>query len=94
VQAPNSGRIVMARELYFTGNTIVIDHGLGLFSLLAHLSVIGVQSGEQVSAGQVIGQVGQTGRVTGPHLHWAVRLGNARVDPLAVLAILDGKGNR
>src|SRR5258706_824868 len=91
IQAPTSGRVVLARELYFTGNTVVIDHGLGLFSLLAHLSVIDVHAGESVTAGQIVGQVGATGRVTGPHLHWAVRIGNARVDPLAVLAILGEK---
>ena len=88
IGAPNSGRVVVARDLYFTGNTVVIDHGLGIFSLLAHLSVIDVNVGDSVTAGQIVGQVGATGRVTGPHLHWAVRIGSARVDPLAVLAIL------
>jgi murein DD-endopeptidase MepM/ murein hydrolase activator NlpD len=88
VGAPNAGRIVMARELYFLGNVVVVDHGLGLFSLLAHLSTIAVNEGETVTAGQRIGQVGATGRVTGPHLHWAVRLGGARVDPLSLLALL------
>ncbi len=91
IQAPNSGRVVVARDLYFTGNTVVIDHGLGMFSLLAHLSVIDVHAGDSVVAGQIVGQVGSTGRVTGPHLHWAVRIGDARVDPLAVLAILGDK---
>jgi murein DD-endopeptidase MepM/ murein hydrolase activator NlpD len=88
VGAPNAGRIVMARELYFLGNVVVVDHGLGLFSLLAHLSTIAVHEGETVTATQRIGQVGATGRVTGPHLHWAVRLGGARVDPLSLLALL------
>ena len=88
IHAPNSGRIVLARDLYFTGNTVVIDHGLGVFSLLAHLSVMDVHQGELVARGQTIGQVGATGRVTGPHLHWAVRMNGARVDPLAVLAIV------
>ena len=77
---------MLARDLYFTGNTVVIDHGLGVFSLLAHLSVMDVHQGELVARGQTIGQVGATGRVTGPHLHWAVRMNGARVDPLAVLA--------
>jgi len=86
IQAPNSGRIVLARDLYFTGNTVVIDHGLGVFSLLAHLSAIDVREGELVTRGQTLGRVGATGRVTGPHLHWAVRMNGARVDPLAVLA--------
>jgi murein DD-endopeptidase MepM/ murein hydrolase activator NlpD len=86
IEAPNSGRVVLARDLYFTGNTIVIDHGLGVFSLLAHMSVMDVHQGELVTQGQIIGRVGATGRVTGPHLHWAVRMNGARVDPLALLA--------
>ena len=92
VHAPNAGRVAIARELYFTGNTIVVDHGLGLFSMLAHLSAIDVHEGDVVSAGQVVGRVGATGRVTGPHLHWAVRAGGARVDPLSVLALLGPPG--
>jgi murein DD-endopeptidase MepM/ murein hydrolase activator NlpD len=88
VHAPNAGRVVVARELYFSGNTVVIDHGLGLFSMLAHLSAIDVREGDSVDAAQVVGRVGATGRVTGPHLHWAVRASGARVDPLAVLAML------
>ena len=88
VHAPNAGRVVIARELYFSGNTVVIDHGLGLFSTLAHLSVIAVHEGDLVSRAQVVGRVGATGRVTGPHLHWGVRVNSARVDPLSLLAIL------
>ncbi len=88
VRAPNSGRVVVARSLYFSGNTVVIDHGLGLFSLLAHLSAIAVGTGDRLEPGQVVGTVGATGRVTGPHLHWAVRASGARVDPLSLLALL------
>lgn len=88
IHAPNAGRVVLARELYFTGNTVVIDHGLGLFSLLAHLSETDVREGELVAADQILGRVGATGRVTGPHLHWTVRLNDARVDPLSVLRLL------
>jgi murein DD-endopeptidase MepM/ murein hydrolase activator NlpD len=88
VRAPNSGRVVLARDLYFTGNTVVIDHGLGVFSLLAHLSVVDVHEGDTVNRGDTVGAVGATGRVTGPHLHWGVRMNDARVDPLAILAIL------
>jgi murein DD-endopeptidase MepM/ murein hydrolase activator NlpD len=88
IHAPNAGRVVLARDLYFSGNTVVIDHGLGLFSLLAHLSTIAAHEGDTVTAGQVVGLVGATGRVTGPHLHWAVRAADARVDPLSVLALL------
>ncbi len=88
VKAPNAGRVVFAGSQYFTGNTVVIDHGLGLFSLFAHLSRIDVEEGHMVATGDAIGEVGATGRVTGPHLHWTVRVNGARVDPLALLALL------
>jgi murein DD-endopeptidase MepM/ murein hydrolase activator NlpD len=88
IHAPNAGRIAVARDLYFSGNTVIIDHGMGLFSMLAHLSAIDVHEGDRVAAGQILGLVGATGRVTGPHLHWAVRAGGARVDPLSLLALL------
>jgi murein DD-endopeptidase MepM/ murein hydrolase activator NlpD len=88
VQAPNAGRVVIARDFYFSGNTVVIDHGLGVFSMLAHLSAIDVREGDGVAAGQIVGRVGATGRVTGPHLHWAMRASGARIDPLSVLALL------
>jgi murein DD-endopeptidase MepM/ murein hydrolase activator NlpD len=88
IEAPNAGRVVLAGELYFSGNTIIIDHGLGLFSTLAHLSRIDVVDGDQVAAGAIVGLVGATGRVTGPHLHWAIRANGARVDPLSLLHVL------
>jgi murein DD-endopeptidase MepM/ murein hydrolase activator NlpD len=91
VHAPNAGLVVVARNLYFSGNTVIIDHGLGLFSTLAHFSEIDVHEGDRVEAGTVVGRVGATGRVTGPHLHWAVRANDARIDPIAVLVLL---GNR
>lgn len=90
IHAPAGGRIVAARDLFFTGNTVVIDHGLGVFSMLAHLSRIDVREGEMVETGTIVGLVGATGRVTGPHLHWALRVGEARVDPLSALALLPG----
>ncbi len=93
VVAPAAGRVRVARDLYFSGNTVVIDHGGGLFSLLAHLSVVDVSEGQDIAAGSVIGRVGATGRVTGPHLHWAVRVSGARIDPISVLALL-GKNGR
>ena len=88
VKAPNAGRIVLAAPQYFSGNTVIIDHGLRVFSLLAHLSEIDVKTGDMVVAGDVVGKVGATGRVTGPHLHWAVRVNNSRVDPLSLLYVL------
>jgi len=88
VKAPAAGRVAIARALYYSGNTVVIDHGLGLFSLFAHFSEIGVKEGDTVRSGDIVGKVGATGRVTGPHLHWAVRINDARVDPLSLLAVL------
>jgi murein DD-endopeptidase MepM/ murein hydrolase activator NlpD len=88
IHAPNDGRVAIARDLYFSGNTVVIDHGLGVFSMLAHLSAFEVHEGEVLTKGQVVGRVGATGRVTGPHLHWAVRINGARVDPLSLIAAL------
>jgi murein DD-endopeptidase MepM/ murein hydrolase activator NlpD len=87
VVAPNGGRVVLARDLYFTGQTVVIDHGLGLISLFAHLSRIDVPEGAAVDRGATLGQVGATGRVTGAHLHWTVRADGARVDPVSLLAL-------
>jgi murein DD-endopeptidase MepM/ murein hydrolase activator NlpD len=88
VLAPNAGVVVLAGDLYFTGNTVVVDHGAGLLSLMAHLSRIDVEEGRYVSAGELLGQSGSTGRVTGPHLHWAMRLGGANVDPLSLISAL------
>jgi murein DD-endopeptidase MepM/ murein hydrolase activator NlpD len=88
VKAPNAGRVVLARDLYYSGRTVIIDHGLGLGSHFGHLSEIAVTEGAAVAAGDILGRVGSTGRVTGPHLHWSVRIGGARVDPLSLLAVL------
>lgn len=87
VRAPNAGRVVLAEDLYFTGQSVVVDHGLGLVSLFAHLSSIDVQTGSRVAAGDALGRVGATGRVTGPHLHWTVRLAGTRVDPLSLMHV-------
>src|SRR5262245_38689354 len=88
VKAPNGGRVVIARNLYFAGNTVIIDHGLGVFSLLAHLSQIDVAPGAIGARGDVVGESGATGRVTGPHLHWAMRLGDISIDPVALMSAL------
>jgi murein DD-endopeptidase MepM/ murein hydrolase activator NlpD len=87
IKAPNAGRVVLADALYYTGNTVVVDHGLGLYSLFAHMTEVQVHAGDVVKTGDVLGTVGSTGRVTGPHLHWAVRLDRARVDPLALIRV-------
>lgn len=92
IRAPNAGRVVIAGDLYYTGGTVVVDHGLGLVSLFAHMSRIDVREGQQVDRGAVVGAVGATGRVTGPHLHWTLRADGARVDPLSLLAVLGAPG--
>ncbi len=88
VYAPTAGTVVFAREFYYSGNTVIVDHGGGLFSTMAHLSAFDVKEGERVAKGALLGKVGATGRVTGPHLHWAVRLHGDRVDPLKLLEAL------
>ena len=85
VQAPNAGRVVLAADLYYSGNTVILDHGLGLYSYFGHLSAFSVREGDQLSTGDVVGKVGATGLVTGPHLHWSVRLVGTRVDPLSLI---------
>jgi murein DD-endopeptidase MepM/ murein hydrolase activator NlpD len=80
VHAPVGGVVILAEELYLTGNTVIIDHGLGVNSTYAHLSSTAVKVGQRVEQGQLIGQVGATGRATGPHLHWGLNVGQVRVD--------------
>ncbi len=88
VEAAARGRVVVAQDTYFSGNLVVLDHGGGIYTLYAHLSKMDVARGDEVAAGAVIGRVGATGRVTGPHLHWGARIGRARVDPLSLLDLL------
>lgn len=89
IHAPNDGEVVLADDLYFSGHTVVLDHGEGLYSLFAHLSRVSVGLGSRVSRGELLGESGATGRVTGPHVHWAVRLQGVSVDPLSLVAALD-----
>lgn len=84
VFASQSGKVVLAENLYYSGNTVVIDHGYGIYTLYAHLSQIGVQADEMVKAGDEIGKVGATGRVTGPHLHWGLTIDHARVNAMGI----------
>lgn len=88
VRAPARGRVALSADLYFAGGSVIIDHGHGLFSQLAHLSRRDVSAGTLVEAGATVGLSGATGRVTGPHLHWAARLGVASIDPTSLLAVL------
>lgn len=81
VRAAAGATVTLADELYFNGNTLFLDHGQSLVTMYCHLSELLVEEGETVSKGQIIGLVGATGRVTGPHLHWSVSLNGYRVDP-------------
>ena len=87
VRVGNSGVVVLAQPLYYAGNTVIIDHGLGLFTLYMHLSKISVREGQHVARGQRLGLSGATGRVTGPHLHWAVRWQGAYLAPAKLLRL-------
>lgn len=86
VLASGNGDVVLAQDLYYSGNTVILDHGAGLFTLYAHLSRIDVGEGDSVTAGQTIALSGATGRVSGPHLHWGGKVGNKPFDPRALLA--------
>jgi murein DD-endopeptidase MepM/ murein hydrolase activator NlpD len=85
VHAAQRGRVVLAEELYFAGNAVVLDHGMGIYTFYCHLSKINVKEGDLVEAGALIGLVGATGRVTGPHLHWGLEVNESRVNPLQIL---------
>jgi len=85
VIASGAGAVVIAEDLYYSGNTVILDHGGGLFTIYAHLSEISVEEGQSVESGRAIGLSGATGRVTGPHLHWGAKIGNRPFDPTALL---------
>jgi len=85
VLAANHGRVVLVGNYFFAGQSIVLDHGGGLYTMYFHLSDFKVDAGALVRRGDVIALSGMSGRVTGPHLHWAARLGNARVDPMELI---------
>jgi murein DD-endopeptidase MepM/ murein hydrolase activator NlpD len=87
VVATNRGVVVYAGDLYFSGRTIFLEHGAGLLTAYLHLSQVLVAPGDTVSAGQLIGLVGASGRVTGPHLHWSASYGGVAVDPLSLLKL-------
>ena len=86
IVAPSSGVVKLIDEnMFFTGKTVIIDHGMGLISIFAHLSKIDVKENEVIERGDKIGQIGMTGRATGPHLHWGMYLENKSVDPMSVI---------
>lgn len=88
VYAAQSGRVVLAEELFFAGNAVIVDHGLGIYTFYCHFSEIDAKVGDTVQAGTLIGKVGATGRVTGPHLHWGLTIERARVNALDIVKLL------
>jgi murein DD-endopeptidase MepM/ murein hydrolase activator NlpD len=90
VYASNSGIVRLAKNLFYSGNLVIVDHGKSAFTNYAHLSKIQVVSGQHVARGDQIGLSGATGRVSGPHLHWGVKINGSYVDPLQFLAVISG----
>jgi murein DD-endopeptidase MepM/ murein hydrolase activator NlpD len=88
VHVAQQGKVALAQELFFSGNTVVVDHGMGIYTFYAHLSEIDVKPGDKLQSGQVLGKVGATGRVTGSHLHWGLTVERARVNPLQLVKLL------
>ena len=87
VMAINSGTVVLADNLFFGGNTLVVNHGMGLYSVYMHLSKFNVSKGDKVSKEQIVGLVGSSGRVTGPHLHMSVKLNGVSVNPASLFRL-------
>ena len=86
VYAPVDGVVTMANDLYYSGNTLILDHGMRVFSTFLHMDTITVEVGETVKQGEQIGTIGSTGRSTGPHLDWRINLGNTRLDPQTIIS--------
>ncbi len=85
IPVANNGKVVLAEHLFYSGNVVIIDHGIGIFSMYGHMSKIKVEVGEMVSQGDILGLAGKTGRVTGPHLHWGVKVGGRWVDGYSLI---------
>jgi hypothetical protein len=88
IYAANTGVVKLAKRLFFSGNIIIVDHGTGIFSNYAHLSRIDVEPGQHIEKGQPVGLSGATGRVSGPHLHWSIKVNGIYVDPLQFVDVI------
>jgi len=89
VPASSDGLVALTGNFFFAGKIVLIDHGMCIFTIYSHLSLISVKMGDKITKGEIIGLVGSTGRVTGPHLHWGVKINNQRIDPLSFLKIFE-----
>ncbi len=89
VLASNAGFVVLVDDFFFSGKSVVLDHGQGIYSMYFHLSEVLAREGEKISKGDVLGQVGSTGRSTGPHLHWGFRVHGSKVDPFSLLRVTE-----
>ena len=87
VKASNNGRVALAEELLFGGDTVILDHGLGIYTIYMHLSNFNVNVGEMVSKGNIIGFVGSSGRSSGPHLHFGVKVMNMSANPVSLIEL-------
>ncbi len=86
--APSAGVVVLAKDLYFTGGTVILDHGYGVFTIYAHMSKIGVKKGRTVKVREILGLAGATGRVSGPHLHWTTQVNRVKVNPVEFMKVV------
>lgn len=87
VHATNEGVVALVGDFFFSGKSVILDHGLGLYSMYFHLDEVDVAEGAKVRKGEVVGKVGATGRATGPHLHWGTRINGARVNPFSIVNV-------
>lgn len=89
IHAPAAGKVAMAKDLFMTGNTVILDHGYGVFTIYAHMSKLKVKKGDEVGTNQLLGLAGKTGRASGPHLHWGAVIQKMKVNPLDLTQVMN-----
>ncbi|MEA1955681.1 MAG: M23 family metallopeptidase [Campylobacterota bacterium] len=89
IKCSNDGKVVLAKDRFYAGNSVIVDHGHGIYSCYYHLSKFKVKNGDMVKKGQILGLSGSTGRITGPHLHFSIRVGGVQVDPLQFISLMN-----
>ncbi len=91
IYSPSVARVEVAQDLYFTGNTVILNHGYDVFTIYAHMSALSVKVGQIVNQGDLLGKAGATGRVSGPHLHWGLNISGQKVDPMALMNLFGSR---